>query len=218
MCAARTAEQERLLTGYRRFRSGRYKEAAELYRELGASQDPDIMIIACADSRADPALIFDAAPGEFFVVRNVAALVPPYDESGGYHGVSAAVEFAVTALKVKQILVMGHANCGGVKASLSAAKDKPVGRFIAPWVEIADEARDKVLACAEHDTSDKRQLALEHGVVGQSITNLMTFPFVSSAIEAEQLVIEGAWFSIAEGKLLWRNWGSGDFFEVDANA
>ncbi|ACT60687.1 carbonic anhydrase [Hirschia baltica] len=219
MCAARTAEQDRLLTGYRRFRNGRYQETSQIYKDLGSYQDPDIMIISCADSRADPALIFDAVPGEFFIVRNVAALVPPYDDRpGGYHGVSAAVEFAVTALKVKQILVMGHAGCGGVKASLSAAKDKPVGTFIAPWVEIANEARDKVLACEHNDTPEKRELALEHGVVGQSIKNLQTFPFVTKAMEEGELVLEGAWFSIAEGKLLWRNWSTGEFFEVDANA
>ncbi len=219
MCAARTNEQERLLQGYRRFRKGRYQETADLYAELGDYQDPDIMIISCADSRADPALIFDATPGEFFIVRNVAALVPPYDNTpGGYHGVSAAVEFAVTALKVKQILVMGHGGCGGVKASLSAAEDKPIGQFIAPWVELASEARDEVLACCDHDTSEKKQLALEHGVVGQSIKNLQTFPFVVDAIESGKLTLEGAWFSIGEGRLLWRNWKTAEFFEVDPNA
>lgn len=219
MCAARTTEQERLLTGYRKFRAGRYQETADLYSELGDYQDPDIMIISCADSRADPALIFDSAPGEFFIVRNVAALVPPCDNTpGGYHGVSAAVEFAVTALKVKQILVMGHGGCGGVKASLSAADDKPVGQFIAPWVELASEARDEVLSCDAHDTPEKRQLALEHGVVAQSIKNLQTFPFVKDAMDVGDLTLEGAWFSIGEGKLLWRNWSTGEFFEVDPDA
>ncbi len=215
MCAARTDEQQWLLAGYKRFRQGKYKEAADLFRELGQQQNPDVMVIACADSRADPSMIFDAAPGQLFVVRNVAALVPPYDESGGYHGVSAAVEFAVTALKVKQILVMGHAGCGGVTASLSAADARPVGQFIAPWVSLADETRDKVLADEANDTPAKCQHALEHSVVSLSIENLMTFPFVRKAVDAGQLQLEGAWFSIGDGELHWRNWKTGEFFLVD---
>jgi carbonic anhydrase len=121
-----------LIAGYRRFRASRYREARDLFHRLRDGQEPATMVIACADSRADPAMIFDAAPGELFTVRNVAALVPPYDDRGGLHGVSAAVEFAVTALKVKQIVVMGHGGCGGIAASLAAAASRPVGKFIAP--------------------------------------------------------------------------------------
>lgn len=196
-------EQMRLQEGYRRFRKGHYKEAAELYFSLGEGQEPSIMIIGCADSRADPALIFDAAPGEMFVVRNVAALVPPYDDSGGYHGVSAAVEFAVRHLKVKMILVLGHGGCGGVKASLAAAEQKPVGQFIAPWVEMTADARARVLADDSHDSPKERQLALELEVVRESMANLMTFPFVRDAVEKGQLDIDGAWFAIAKGNLYW---------------
>ena len=112
---------EDLKNGYRAFRRGVYKHHANLYEELGRGQDPDIMIIACADSRAEPADIFNAAPGQLFVVRNVANLVPPYETGGGQHGVSAALEFAVTALEVEHIVIMGHGGCGGVQASLSAA-------------------------------------------------------------------------------------------------
>ena len=211
-----TPEQTRLIEGYRRFRKGGYKQAAELYRELGEGQDPDIMIIACADSRADPALIFDAAPGEFFIIRNVAALVPPYDEdSNGLHGVSAAVEFAVEHLKVKTILVMGHAACGGVKASLSAADERPVGQFIAPWVEISAPAREKVLA-DKSIAPDQRQQALEWRTIEQSIVNLETFPFIQSAIKAGQLSLEGTWFSIADGVLYHRQ-SDGAFKLVEAD-
>ena len=210
-----TPEQHRLYKGYKRFRKGRYQEAKELYNQLGDQQDPDIMIIGCADSRADPALIFDTAPGEIFVVRNVAALVPPYETSGGYHGVSAAVEFAVTHLKVKMILVMGHGGCGGVKASLSAANDKPIGQFIAPWVEMASEARDEVLADPNLKNADDRQLALERGVVRQSMTNLMTFPFVKEAVERGDLDIDGAWFAIGPGQLHWLDKVNDDFWLID---
>lgn len=203
-----------LIAGYRRFRTRRYREAADLFRRLRDGQQPATMIVACADSRADPSMIFDAAPGELFVVRNVAALVPPFEESQGLHGVSAAVEFAVTALKVKQILVMGHGGCGGIAAALAAAADRPVGRFIAPWVEIAGPARDAVLANESIPRSEWQE-AVEHGAVGQSLANLMTFPFIQEAAARGELNLDGAWFSIGRGELHWRNRDTGDFSVVD---
>lgn len=202
---------EDMKNGYRAFRAGAYSEQVQHYRELGEGQDPDIMVIACADSRVEPAEIFAAAPGQLFVVRNVANLVPPFDTSGGLHGVSAALEFAVTALKVKHIVVMGHGSCGGVAASLSAANDKPVGRFIAPWVELLDEARDGVLASGAKDP----QTALEYAGVGASIANLKTFPFVQQAMAAGELSLEGAWFAIGPGELRWRDPETGVFAAVE---
>ena len=186
-----------LFAGYRRFRAHRYREARDLFYRLRDGQEPATMIIACADSRADPAMIFDAAPGELFTVRNVAALVPPYDASGGLHGVSAALEFAVTRLRVKQIVVMGHGGCGGIAASLAA------------------EARDAVLR-DEHIPRADWQEAVEHGAVGQSLTNLMTFPFVHEAIENGGLSMSGAWFSIGKGELHWRDPDTGQFSVVAA--
>jgi carbonic anhydrase len=168
------------------------------------------MIIGCADSRAEPAEIFNAAPGQLFIVRNVANLVPPFDTSGGLHGVSAALEFAVTALKVKHIVIMGHGGCGGVGACLSAAEDKPVGRFIAPWVQLLDETRDRVLAGNPADP----QTAVEHAGVGASLENLMTFPFVKEAVEAGSLQLHGAWFAIALGELKWRDNETGAFENI----
>ena len=204
-----------LIDGYRRFRANRYREARDLFQRLRDGQSPATMIIACADSRADPAMIFDAAPGELFTVRNVAALVPPYDESGGLHGVSAALEFGVRHIKVKQIVIMGHGGCGGIAASLAAADHRPVGRFIAPWVELAADARDAVL----RDESIPRsgwQEAVEHGAVGKSIANLLSFPFVRDACESGELEINGAWFSIGRGELQWRNPATGAFTVVAA--
>jgi carbonic anhydrase len=206
-----------LISGYRRFRQGRYREAADTFRRLRDGQEPQTMIIACADSRADPSMIFDAAPGELFVVRNVAALVPPFERNVGLHGVSAALEFAVTRLKVRQIVVMGHGGCGGIAASLAAAADRPVGYFIAPWVEIAAGARDAVLG----DESIKRadwQEAVEHGAVGTSLANLMSFPFVQEAWESGELQLDGAWFSIGRGELHWRERATGKFEVVDSTA
>jgi len=190
-----------LLNGYRAFRDGPYQQQAALYEALGEGQSPNIMIIGCADSRAEPADIFNAAPGQLFVVRNVANLVPPYEQTEGLHGVSAALEFAVRSLKVGHIVVMGHGGCGGVQASLSAADDRPIGQFVAPWVQLLDDARERVL----ENGSDDPQTDLEMAGIGASIDNLMTFPFVRDAVESGALELHGAWFAIALGELHWRD-------------
>lgn len=190
-----------MITGYRRFRAGVYAEQAELYQKLGHGQDPDIMLIGCADSRAEPSDIFNAAPGQMFVVRNVANLVPPYQPNGGLHGVSAALEFAVNILKVKIIVVMGHGGCGGVTASLTKNDSPLIGEFVAPWVKLLDEARERVLASQPVNP----QFALELEGIETSIQNLMTFPFVREKVEAGALEIHGAWFAIKHGELHWRN-------------
>ncbi len=193
-----------LLDGYRRFRAGRYSHEIERYLSLAGGQKPQTMIIGCADSRVDPATIFAAGPGELFVVRNVAALVPPYEESQGFHGTSAAVEFAVDGLGIRNIVVMGHSFCGGVEAALAAAEHRPVGRFIRPWVEMLAERRDALLADPNCPTDPRELLhALESLAVLTSIANLKTFPFVRQAIAERRLVIHGARFSIAAGELQW---------------
>ncbi len=190
-----------MITGYRRFRAGAYTEQAELYQKLGQGQDPDIMLIGCADSRAEPSDIFNAAPGQMFVVRNVANLVPPYQPNGGLHGVSAALEFAVNILKVKIIVVMGHGGCGGVSASLTKNDNPLIGEFVAPWVKLLDQARERVLESKPVNP----QFALELEGIETSIENLMTFPFVREKVEAGTLELHGAWFAIKHGELHWRN-------------
>jgi len=198
-----------LLAGYRRFRAERYPQEVERYRALAEGQRPEVMVIGCADSRVDPATIFSAGPGELFVVRNVAALVPPNEEGGIYHGTSAALEFAVGVLGVADIVVLGHGGCGGVAASLAAAERQPVGRFIRPWVELLGEVRDELLAQAE--PAEGNQLALERLAVRRSLRNLETFPFVAEAVAAGRLALHGAWFAIAEGELHWLDPAGGDF-------
>lgn len=191
-----------MIEGYYRFRGGEWLEERESWRELSGGQSPKVMIIACSDSRVDPATIFGTRPGEVFVVRNVAALVPPYETTPGLHGVSAAVEFAVTKLKVEEILVMGHGACGGVNAALTRSlKDAEFGdgKFVADWIGLLDDARDKVEA--EHGTGPEGQTALEQEGVRVSIANLMTFPFVKERVDAGELSIHGAVFAIADGKL-----------------
>ena len=161
-----------LADGYRRFRTERFAIEAERYRALAKAQKPRTMVIACADSRVDPAGIFAAHPGELFVVRNVAALVPPFEEAGTYHGTSAAVEFAVEDLRVSNIVVMGHGLCGGVAAALAAAENRPVGRFIGPWVGLLAPIRDELLSRTEPSQVELRQKALERMAVQFSLANL----------------------------------------------
>lgn len=200
---------DRLIAGYREFRARRWPEQRSLYAALAEGQRPEFLVIACSDSRVDPATIFSARPGELFVVRNVANLVPPFERAGSYHGTSAAIEFAVTALKVRGILVMGHAQCGGVAAALDKSLIPP-DTFLAPWVGLLDPAAD---ACRKEGKN--AQTALERAAIRLSLERLKTFPFVREAIEARGLALEGARFGIADGKLERLEPKSGRFVEVD---
>ncbi len=202
-----------LVDGYRRFRDGRLEDEKARYRELAESQAPQTMIIACADSRVDPATIFAAAPGELFVVRNVAALVPPYAPDAGYHGTSAALEYAVTGLRVRNIVVMGHGQCGGITASLAGVERKPAGMFIGPWVELLAPVRDPLLSDASITPEDRQQV-LERRGIQLSLENLRTFPFLETAENTGEIDLFGAWFSIRESKLYWCDGPDGAFAPV----
>jgi carbonic anhydrase len=194
---------QQLIDGYHRFRENDWAQERERWAELAEGQSPKVMILSCADSRVDPAQIFDARPGEMFVVRNIAALAPPYETSRGYHGVSSALEFAVTQLQVEEIVVMGHGFCGGCAASLTGQFDDTApgeGHFIADWVGMLSEARDKVRH--RHDGLDRDAfLDMEREAVKVSIANLRTFPWIAEAEQAGSLNIHGAHFSISEGRL-----------------
>jgi len=202
--------------GYQAFRAGRYAAEADRFRTLAEGQSPKVMIIGCADSRVDPATIFSAAPGELFVVRNVAALVPPYEEEGVYHGTSAALEYAVTRLGVETVLVLGHGMCGGVSAALAAAEDRTIGQFIGPWVSQLSDIRDTLLEQTTDVAPDGHQRALEHLSIKYSLDNLRGFPFVQDAVNHKTLSLHGAWFSIAEGELHWLEPNTGTFEAVEA--
>jgi carbonic anhydrase len=191
---------ERLIEGYRRFRETYWQEHSDVFQALAGGQNPRAMIIACCDSRVDPQLIFDARPGEIFVVRNVANLVPPYNPNRDYHGTSAALEFAVTGLKVEHIVVMGHAQCGGVRALLHS-EDGQVGDFIGSWMQIAKAARTRALSEAEGDEESAQRIC-EHETVRISIKNLMTFPWIRERVENGTLTLHGWYFAIETGDLV----------------
>jgi carbonic anhydrase len=206
----------RLVEGYHRFRETHWADERERWAELAEGQSPKVMILSCADSRVDPAHVFDARPGEIFVVRNIAALAPPYETSRGYHGVSSALEFAVTQLKVEEILVMGHGLCGGCAAALTGQFDDTEpgeGHFIADWVRMLNGARDHVRA--HHKELDRAAfLDMEREAVKVSLTNLRTFPWIAEREQAGELKLHGAHFSIAEGRLYILDEAEGDFRPV----
>ena len=186
-----------LLAGYRRFRDERWPEAKADYEALAKGQKPHTLIVACSDSRADPALIFDAAPGQLFVVRNVANLVPPYEPDGHLHGVSAALEFGVKVLGVKRIVVMGHAHCGGVNAMIHGAPDS-CRDFVAPWVGMAAPLVGRLVRSLPPEEVES---AAEEAVVRLSIHNLRTFPWIAEREKAGELSLTGLHFGIADGEL-----------------
>ncbi len=191
---------DHLIKGYRRFRTELWSRERERFETLSREgQRPRTLIIACSDSRVDPQMIFGARPGEFFVIRNVANLVPPYAPDGAYHGTSAAIEFAVRALKVQHIVVLGHAQCGGIQALLEGTPPE-AKEFVEPWIHIADPA----LARAEKAADPaERQLLCEYEAVRVSLSNLMTFPWVRSPVEAGELKLHGCHFGIVDGLLTW---------------
>ncbi|WP_062731352.1 carbonic anhydrase [Sphingobium abikonense] len=203
-----------MLAGYRRFRETGWAQQRERWDELNEGQSPRVMVIACSDSRVDPAQIFDTSPGEIFVVRNVAALVPPFETTPGRHGVSAALEFAVQVLKVGEIVVMGHGKCGGCKAALSGdLKGAPPGEggFIHNWIELLDDARETVLDHYGERRDREVERAMEQQGVKVSLANLRSFPCVREKEKAGELKLIGSFFAIADGQLHILDEASGAF-------
>ena len=201
-----------LMAGYRNFMSGRYSAESERYRVLAETgQKPQTLVIACCDSRAAPETIFDAGPGELFVVRNVANMVPPYEPDGQYHATSAALEFAVQSLRVKDIVVMGHGRCGGIKAALDPdAGPLSPGDFIGKWMGLLKPAAEQIQS-NDMLTAAERQTALERVSIRNSLDNLRTFPCVKILEEKGKIQLHGAWFDISTGELWIMDAGTRDF-------
>jgi carbonic anhydrase len=207
---------EKLADRYRRFHHRHFLPKAEEYEELAThGQSPDSMVISCSDSRVDPETIFSAMPGEMFVVRNVANLVPPYETGGKFHGVSSAIEFAVLNLRIKHLIIMGHSGCGGIKAALDqSAAIQTEAQFISRWMSMLDDARLRVMASHQTCPQHERLEALEREGIKNSIKNLRTFPFVSDAENRGKLSLHGAHFDIATGTLSVLNHSRGEFFPL----
>ncbi|MET0250677.1 MAG: carbonic anhydrase [Novosphingobium sp.] len=216
MALAPSPELDRLIAGYRHFRETGWTPKRERWAQLREGQQPEVMIIACSDSRVDPAQIFDVDPGEMFVVRNVAAMVPPFEPVAGHHGVSAALEFAVQVLKVKEIVVMGHGMCGGCRAALTQElleKEPGEGGFIAEWIKMLDDAREPI-AASLGTTGRTAERAMEMAAVMVSLANLRTFPCIRRKEREGTLKLRGAFFAISDGVLHLLDEDSGAFEPV----
>ncbi len=191
----------RMVAGFRRFRERYFNDDSHIYGKLASvGQKPKTLMIACSDSRVDPAIVFSSSPGEIFVVRNVANLVPPFESSQGFHGVSAAIEFAVVNLEVENIVILGHRQCGGIRSLFHTADSRQAG-FVAQWMTIATDARDKVLKKLPHADVDTLCRECERESITISMENLRTFPFIVEAIKARNLELFGVYFDIENGQL-----------------
>ena len=208
-----------LMAGWQRFRAGRFREQRALFERIAREgQRPRVMMIACSDSRVDPAIIFDCDPGDLFLVRNVANLVPPYEQSGNYHGTSAAIEFAVRVLGVQDIVVLGHTQCGGIRALLEGApvSGEPMP-FLTRWMTLADEAR--VAALTAHGLPPEQRAALcGRLAVRVSIRNLLTFPALRDRVSNGALHVHGWLFDLKDGVLTLLDDAANRFVPFDGGA
>lgn len=203
----------RMMAGFRRFRERFFTESSVYNRLASDGQHPKTLMIACSDSRVDPAILFSSSPGEMFVVRNVANLVPPFESSGGFHGVSSAIEFAVINLKVENIVVLGHRQCGGIRSLFEPQIDRQ-GRFVTQWMTIAAQAKGNVLQkFPEADVETKCRECEKESII-TSLENLRTFPFIESAIAERGLQLLGVYFDLENGQLWHYDDALGAFQEV----
>ncbi len=192
----------RLLEGYQRFRSGYFREKQSYLGTLAEGQYPKVALISCCDSRVDPGILFDATPGDIFVIRNVANLVPPWEPDGLHHGTSAALEFAIADLKVEHLVVLGHANCGGIRTLMEQDPDTESDSFIARWMDIAATAKKEVLARSDIHGIEEQCHACEQAAVRISLRNLMSFPWIRAAVKAGQLSLHGWYYDLRDGLIL----------------
>jgi len=191
----------RFLSGFKIFQRTYFCEDNQLFSDLSQAQNPKVLVIACSDSRVDPALLLGVEPGDIFVVRNVANLVPPYETAPGRHGVSAALEYAVKVLEVEHVIVLGHSCCGGIQALMAPDRDA-LGEFIAPWVTIAESALREVSDKLTHKDEPLRQRACEQASVLVSLENLLTFPWLWERVMKGSVYLHGWYFDMQKGELL----------------
>jgi carbonic anhydrase len=193
---------EKFIEGFRQFHRNYFSENRELFDRLKQGQRPPALVVACCDSRVDPAILTGSEPGDIFVVRNVANLVPPCEHGGGQHGVSAALEFGVCSLGVEHIIVLGHSQCGGIRALLEGARGCQGGEFVAKWVGIAEPAREKVLRELPHKPLESQARACEQAAILLSLENLLTFPWIRQRVGVGELSLHGWYFDLGQGELL----------------
>ncbi len=210
-----TSGIDKLMKGYRHYRDGPYEQSRSLIESLvDRGQQPEVAVIACSDSRVDPAILFQADPGDLFVIRNVANLVPPMEQEGTYHGTSAALEYAVLGLGVKHLMVLGHAHCGGIKAMMEPDSGDNTFSFLPSWVSMLAAAHRRVLATMSQAGEDARTRACEQNAVLVSLENLTTFPWVRERVESGNLQLHGWYVDIATPELSAYDGKAGKFIPV----
>jgi carbonic anhydrase len=192
----------KLIGGFKRFQANYFKSDDALYEKLSKGQRPKVLVIGCCDSRVDPAIVTDCRPGDLFVVRNVGNLVPPYEPDSHYHGVSAAVEFAVQFLKVEHLIVLGHSNCGGIDVLMRGDDDNVSGEFIGHWMAIAQPAKDAIQRDLGHKPIEIQRKACEEASILISLENLLSFPWVARRVQEGHLALHGWYFDLEAGQLL----------------
>ncbi|MBB1274284.1 MULTISPECIES: carbonic anhydrase [Psychromonas] len=206
---------DKLIAGYQRFREGYYqKNQAQLFKLAEEGQSPKIAIVSCSDSRVDPTIILDCEPGDLFVIRNVANLVPPCEDTDNFHGTSAALEFAVTDLEVESIIVLGHTQCGGIKALMDSAGKKVDKSFISKWMLQLEHVRDDIIADTELKDQASRYSCCEQKGVKQSLDNLMTFPWIKKRVQAGTLKLHGWRYDLYSSQLCALDEKSGEFIRI----
>lgn len=192
----------KLIAGFRLFQKNYFRGDSELFSQLKEGQQPKTLVIGCSDSRVDPSLLTGADPGDLFVIRNVANLVPPYEPDAGYHGVSAALEYAVCRLQVEHIIVLGHSQCGGIAGLMNSDCDCQVGEFIGKWVSLAEPAKLRVQEELAGKSEQLQTRACELAAIMLSLDNLLSFPWLQQRVEAQSLALHGWYFDIQRGELL----------------
>ena len=193
---------EKFISGFKQFQRSYFGENRELYDSLKKSQHPRALIVSCCDSRVDPAILTNSEPGDLFVVRNVANLIPPCEVGGGHHGISAALEFGVCSLDVEHVIVLGHSHCGGIRALMDDSYGSGEGGYISQWMDIAAPARDKIRKELPHKSVDLQARACEQAAILLSLENLLSFPWIAKRVDSGKLSLHGWYFDLDQGELL----------------
>jgi carbonic anhydrase len=209
-----TISMEKLIDGYKGFFDHYFDEDHPLFRKLSSGQRPSIAVVACSDSRVDPAIILGAEPGDLFVIRNVANLIPPYEEGNGYHGTSAALEFAVTQLKVQHVILFGHSQCGGIRSMLEPIESLPEESFLRKWMELAEPARLATTKECGHQSIDEQVHFCSQQALIDSFRHLQTFPWVKQAEASGELAVHGWYFDIPTGRITTLDAKRGEFVDL----
>ena len=205
----------KLIDGFHRFRETWFSGDADLFAELRRGQHPKICVVACSDSRVDPALLLGSDPGDLFVIRNIANLIPPNEPDSGHHGISAALEYAVTGLEVQHLILFGHSDCGGIKALMQRSPEKPAGQFLDPWLDLAEPAKKTVNAKLADAPETTRRRACEEASLVLGLENLLTFPWISRRVQTGALQLHAWYFHVAGGFLFYFDSKRHGFYRFD---